>query len=258
MSFLLGRLHLRGRRRHRLPRRRAAHHRQELSRQGRRHSGGRGLSRRLHSHGAIRRTERCTPRRDLATCAPCSTAPTTRKTWTIRAWAISEYPAYRARQRHRRTARCWAASRNPPPGNNAIAYDRTTRQVLNIVYGGVNATKGLVLPQRRDLSAGLIGIIGRRLRRLPHAHQLRESPSPLPQERPRGGLRGVIHVVQGDIVASRAGRAGHAHRARDEAPAGIARQERAQRVAAIGAGDAEPLDVVQTRRVVAVLARGES
>lgn len=35
---------------------------------------------------------------------------------------------------------------NPPPGNNAIAFDRTTRQVLNIVYGGVNATKGLFYP----------------------------------------------------------------------------------------------------------------
>ena len=40
-----------------------------------------------------------------------------------------------------------------PPGNNAIAYSRTTRQVLNIAYGAKNATKGLFFPN------GLNGII---------------------------------------------------------------------------------------------------
>ncbi len=34
----------------------------------------------------------------------------------------------------------------PPPGNNAIAFDRTTTQILSIVYGAQNVHKGLFFP----------------------------------------------------------------------------------------------------------------
>ncbi len=44
---------------------------------------------------------------------------------------------------------------SPGPGNNAIAYDRSPRQVANIVYGSVGAARGLFFPNGINGAAAL-------------------------------------------------------------------------------------------------------
>ena len=68
----------------------------------------------------------------------------------------------------------------------------------------------------------------------------------------------MVHVVVREIVAARARRADPAHGAGQEAARGIAHHDRQPPPAAIGANNAETLDVVKTGIVGAVLAKGEA
>jgi hypothetical protein len=66
---------------------------------------------------------------------------------------------------------------------------------------------------------------------------------------------GVIHVVVGEIVAPRARGADPAHGAGQEATRRTAHHERQEAPAAIGAHDAETLDVVKAWRIGAIFAK---
>src|ERR1700734_2536504 len=90
-------------------------------------------------------------------------------------------------------------------------------------------------------------------RPLSSASPARKSPLDLSEESCSAlGCR-MIHVVVREIVATGAGRADPPHGARQEAARRIAHHERQPPRAAIGANDAETLDVVKTGIIGAVL-----
>ena len=87
---------------------------------------------------------------------------------------------------------------------------------------------------------------------------VREPRLDLSEERRAPLGRRMIHVVLGEIIATRAGRADPTHGPRQEAAWRIAHHERQPSRPAIGANDAETLDVVKTGIVGAVLAQSEA